>query len=151
MNLTPNVTVEEFTATQHRNINNDLPAVMLATARATCEMVERIRAVLSHLAGRDVPVLISSGYRCLELNRAVGSADSSDHVRAMAVDFKAPAFGTPFQIASVLAPRVGELGVGQLIHEFGSWVHVSTRLPDKQINRIITISKAGTDVGVLEV
>lgn len=66
----------------------------------------------------------------------------------MAVDFKAPGFGTPYDIAKALAPKVGELGIGQLIHEFGSWVHVSTRRPSNEVNRIITISSRGTEVGI---
>jgi hypothetical protein len=31
---------------------------------------------------------------------------------------------------------------------FGTWVHVSTRIPDKIINRIITIDKDGTRAGI---
>jgi hypothetical protein len=42
------------------------------------------------------------------------------------------------------------LGIGQLIYEFESWVHVSTRIPDKIINRIITINKRGVSAGILE-
>jgi hypothetical protein len=67
----------------------------------------------------------------------------------MAADMVAPVFGTPLKIASTLAPYVDQLGVGQLIHEYGRWVHLSTRTPDKTLNRIITISGAGTFVGVL--
>ena len=58
------------------------------------------------------------------------------------------------QIARALAPLVDVLGIGQLIYErFGStsWVHVSTRVPDKRVNRVITITSAGTQLGVQEV
>ena len=153
MNLSPHFTVEEFTASDtaaRRGIDNSLPATMLPQAQRTCEMMERIRARLSRMMGREVPIVITSGYRCLELNRAIGSSDSSDHVRGMAVDFKAGRFGTAYQVARLLVPLVDELEIGQLIHEYGSWVHVSTRRPDKQINRIITISRRGTEVGVVE-
>lgn len=153
MNLTPHFTVEEFTASdvaERRTIDNSLPATLLLEAQRTCEMMERIRARLARLTGQEVPIVITSGYRCLELNRAIGSADSSDHVRALAVDFKAGRFGSAFQISKLLAPLVGELEIGQLIHEYGSWVHVSTRRPDKQLNRIITISRRGTEVGIVE-
>jgi hypothetical protein len=82
----------------------------------------------------------------------VGGVATSDHVKAMAADIRAPAFGTPYEIACELAPRVSVLGIGQLINEFAdspnAWVHVSTRLPDKAINRIITIGRHGTEVGV---
>jgi hypothetical protein len=84
------------------------------------------------------------------LNRAIGSGDTSDHRKAMAADFRAPSFGTPLQVCKALAPVVSVLGIGQLILEFNSWVHVSTRPSDKIINRIITISKAGTQAGIVE-
>lgn len=153
MNLTEHFTAAEFTASDtalRLGIDNGLPATLLPEATRTCEMLERIRSRLTRLAGVPVPVVITSGYRCLALNRAIGSADSSDHVRAMAVDFKAGRFGTAYQVAKLLAPLVGELQIGQLIHEYGAWVHVSTRRPDKQINSIITISRRGTEVGIVE-
>lgn len=151
MKLSAHFTAEEFTASDtaaRLGINNELPASMLVAATATCEMLERIRDHLSRRAGHPVPIILTSGYRCMELNAAIGSGSTSDHPRALAADFKAPAFGTPYQVAAELAAHVSELDIGQLIHEYGSWVHVSTRRPDKQINRIITISKAGTQAGV---
>ncbi|HYF18680.1 MAG TPA: D-Ala-D-Ala carboxypeptidase family metallohydrolase [Ramlibacter sp.] len=154
MNLSPHFTLAEFTVSQlakRRGIDNALPPDLLPAAMNTAQLLERIRARLSHLAGRDIPLRVTSGYRCVELNRALGSGDGSDHVRAMAADFVAPAFGTAFQVASALEPVVDELQLGQLIHEFGDWVHVSTRVPANPVNRVITISAAGTRPGVLEV
>jgi zinc D-Ala-D-Ala carboxypeptidase len=154
MHLSPHFTVDEFTASDtaaRRSIDNHLPASMLVAAGQTCDMLERIRAHLSRAAGRDVPILLTSGYRCPSLNAAIGGAPASDHVFGRAVDFKAPSFGSAFEVASALAPHVVELGIGQLIHEFGAWVHVSTRVPPLPVNRIITISKAGTVAGIQEV
>ena len=45
-----------------------------------------------------------------------------------------------------LAPLVSVLGIGQIILEGvkgKQWVHVSTRSPEKAINRVITITDAG--------
>lgn len=154
MNLTKHFTLEEFTASEtatRRGIDNALPTALQATAVQTCELMERIRAELGRLAGRDVPIIVTSGYRSSLLNVAIGSGAGSDHPRAMAVDFKAPKFGTPFEIATALAPVVSQLGIGQLIHEFGTWVHVSTRKPERAVNRIITISARGTEAGIRRV
>lgn len=151
MKLTAHFTLEEFTASEtaaRRGIDNTLPPALQQTAVDTCEMMERIRTQLARLAGREIPIVVTSGYRSAALNVAIGSGPGSDHPRAMAVDFKAPAFGTPFEVATALAPLVSEIGIGQLIHEFGSWVHVSTRRPAKEVNRIITISARGTVAGV---
>ena len=37
-----------------------------------------------------IPFIPNSGYRCLELNRAIGSSDRSQHVQGKAVDFEIP-------------------------------------------------------------
>lgn len=155
MNLTEHFTVHEFVRSheaKRRRIDNSLPATLLPAAQRTLELLERIRTTLCHLAGRPVPIFISSGYRCLALNRAIGSHDTSDHVNAAAADFEAPAFGDAFQIATTLASRVDELQIGQLIYEFGrdGWVHVSTREPERPINRVITINHGGKFVGVVQ-
>lgn len=144
----------EFTrsATAARmGIDNTLPADLLPAARATAEMMERIRRYLSSRAGREIAINLTSGYRCPKLNAAVGSGPGSDHPKAMATDFEAPGFGTPTEVARALAPMVTMLDIGQLINEYpdrDGWVHVSTRLPDKSVNRIITITARGTSVGV---
>lgn len=149
--LTANFSLAEFTASdtaRRQHIDNTLPDALRVTAVQTCSMMERIRARLCTLAGREIPIAVTSGYRCAALNSAIGSVATSDHPRAMAVDFKAPAFGTPYEISKALAPLVSELGIGQLIHEFGTWVHVSTRRPSSDVNRIITISSHGTVAGI---
>lgn len=141
MKLTQHFTVEEFTASStaaRLGIDNSLPATMLPQAQATAEMMERIRSFLSERAGEDIPVSPSSGYRCPALNRAIGSSDTSDHPKMMAVDFRAPKFGSPLAVCRALVPHMTELGIGQLIYEH-TWVHVSSRAPDKAINRVLTV------------
>ena len=145
MNLSINFTLEEFTASdlaKRKGIANTLPKDLMAEAGKTCQMMEDILNFL----GR--PIVITSGYRSIELNQAVGSSDRSDHVKAMAIDFKCPEFGTPYQIAMALKANIDALGIGQIIYEFGSWIHVSTRTPTKTVNRVITIDKAGTRLGI---
>jgi len=143
--MTPHFSLEEFTASDtaaRLGIDNRLPDELRENALKTLEMMERIRF---HI---DAPITITSGYRCKALNGVIGSKPGSDHTLAFACDFKAPKAGTPFQIAASLAPVFKIIGIGQLILEFGTWVHVSTRIPDKVINRIITIDKDGTRAGI---
>jgi uncharacterized protein YcbK (DUF882 family) len=131
-------------------INNDLPIELLAEAKKTADMMEAIRGYLSDRLAKPCPVIITSAYRCPQLNKAIGSSETSDHIKMMACDFKAPAFGSPYDICRELAPAMSMLGIGQIIYEFESWIHVSTRIPDKVINRIITINKDGTHAGIVE-
>lgn len=146
MKLSDHFTLEEFTASDtavRLGLDNSVPPELMANALAAAAMMERIRDALG-----AKPIIVTSGYRSPAVNKAVGSGPGSDHPKAMAWDFKCPAYGTPYEICQHLAPLVSVLDIGQLIHEFGRWVHVSTRTPDKLLNRIITISAAGTEVGI---
>lgn len=153
--MTPHFTLEEFTASRtarNSGLDNSLPDNLQAAAQNTLAMMERIRAFLSTQAGHDVPILIQSGYRSPELNAAVGGTLNSDHISASAVDWRAPSFGTPYQIAMALASDLDNLGIGQLINEFPDgqgWVHTSTNSPLSAINKIITVAHSGTVPGIV--
>lgn len=151
MKLSAHFSLAEFTdsdTARRLGIDNSLPAELLGEAMNTAALMERIRLFLTERAGKDIGVLPSSGYRCLALNRAIGSKDSSDHVKMMAIDFRAPTFGTPFEVCQALVPVVDSLHIGQLIYEH-TWIHVSTRQPDKQLNRILTVQGSGYVCGVV--
>lgn len=152
MNLSQHFTLEEFTdsdTARRLGIDNSLPNVYLPVAEQTAQMMERIRHHLSYLNKGEVPVIITSGYRCLRLNAAIGSAPTSDHTRALAVDFRAPAFGSPLKICRALQPVMDQLGIGQMIYEH-TWVHVSRRDPDKVINKVLTVNGSGYVAGIVE-
>ena len=150
MNLSTHFTLAEMTASatgQRLGINNTPPPEHLAKLTLTAEMLERVRGALA------APVIVTSGYRSMRLNVAVGGVTSSDHARGQAADIVAPGFGTPYEVAKKLAPMVSVLGIGQLILEGikgKQWVHVSTRMSDKPANRVITITDAGAQLGIQE-
>ena len=116
-------------------------------------MLERIRSHLSDLKGSTVPIIVQSGYRSEALNRAVGGSPRSDHMQALAADIRAPGFGRAVDVARALEPVADELGIGQLINEFpdtgNGWVHVSLQSPDREINAVITVTRAGTVPGII--
>ena len=145
MKLSAHFSLDEFTQSntaERLNIDNSLPPELLQTAQNTADMMERIRLALG-----GKPILITSGYRCPDLNKAIGSGPGSDHPKAMAVDFKCPEFGTPYEVARFLAQQMTGLGIGQLIYE-QTWVHVSTRHPDKAVNTILTMRKGAYSPGI---
>ncbi len=150
MRLTPHFTLAELTASTtaaRLGLDNTPPPELLPRLIYTAEMLERIRTTLA------APVIVTSGYRGPEVNRAVGGVSSSDHTQGHAADIVAPAYGTPYQVAKALAPLVSVLGIGQLILEGikgKQWVHVSTRVPEKTANRVITITDAGAQLGIQE-
>ena len=148
MNLSPHFTLAELTASnkaKQLGIDNTPPPELLPRLIRLAEMLERIRTTLG------VPIIITSGYRCRALNMAVGGVTSSDHAQGNAADIVAPGYGTPYDVAKLLAPLVSTLGIGQLILEGvkgKQWVHVSTRIPEKASNRIITITDKGAELGI---
>lgn len=150
MNLSLHFTLAELTASNKAaqlGIDNTPPPEHAAKLVLTAEMLERVRALL------QCPVIVTSGYRCMKLNVAVGGVTSSDHARGQAADIVAPGFGTPYEVAKKLAPHVSTIGIGQLILEGikgKQWVHVSTRMADKPSNRVITITDAGAELGIQE-
>ncbi len=150
MKLTEHFTLEELTASNKAatlGIDNTPTPELMPHLVALAEMLERIRA---HLG---VPVIVTSGYRSKALNKAVGGVTSSDHSNGGAADIVAPGFGTPYQVAKALAPMLDVLEVQQLILEgIGGkqWVHISNRTPAKAVNRVITITDAGAQLGIVE-
>ena len=99
----------------------------------------------------NCPVVVTSGYRCQTLNQAVGGATTSDHPQGHAADIISPRYGTATELANALAPLVSVLGIGQLILEGvrgRQWVHVSTHVPEKATNRVLTITDAGVVQGI---
>lgn len=144
MKLSAHFNLAEFEATSHREYldSNRVPDGMMGNLRDLVAVLERVRMTLCGEAGRDVPIVILSGYRCPPLNRAVGGSTHSHHMLAAAADWIAPRFGTPLEVCRFLAPRVEALGIGQLIHEYGAWVHLGV-LPVKPINRVLTYRTGG--------
>lgn len=150
MKLTEHFTLAELTASNKAaqlGLDNTAPPELVPCLVLVAEMLERVRSTL------NVPITVTSGYRSPEVNRAVGGVTSSDHTQGYAADIVAPGFGTPYAIAKMLAPMLSVLGIGQLILEGvkgKQWVHVSTRVPSKVANRVITITDAGAELGIQE-
>lgn len=68
------------------------------------------------------PIKVNSGYRCLKLNKAVGSKQGSQHVKGEAVDITAGSKSENVKLFEIL--RL--MDFDQLINEKDfSWIHVS--------------------------
>lgn len=123
-----------------KGIDNSCPTpAIIATASKTAVKMEKVRVVLG-----NKPILINSWIRCLQLNRALGSKDDSQHVKGEAVDFICPAFGTPTDICKELVKQKVLLNWDQLILEH-SWVHISwSALPNaQQRGQVLSLLSSG--------
>ena len=120
MKLSAHFALDEFTrsdyATRH-GIDNTPPGFVLTNLRMLAARLERVRLILG------TPLLITSGYRCPLLNRAIGGSTTSAHVGGLAADFISPEYGNAFAVARAIEANGDEIDFDQLIYE-GGWVHV---------------------------
>lgn len=118
MRLSPHFDLSEFTESmtvRERGILNDPGPSELQNLIDLChEVLEPLRAILA------CTITISSGYRCLKLNRAVGSKDDSQHVKGQAADIKVPGM-TPKEVFEKIGSGIP---FDQCILE-PTWVHIS--------------------------
>lgn len=153
MKLTQHFTLAELTRSttaQRLGLDNTPPPELIPRLVRTAEMLERVRSTLR------APVIVTSAYRSPAVNAAVGSRSTSDHTQGHAADIVAPMFGTPTEVARLLAPLVSVLGIGQIIleqvtirGELKQWVHLSTHEPERPVNRILTVTDAGPVPGIV--
>jgi len=84
---------------------------------------------------RNVYLVISSGYRSPNLNKAIGSTSKrSAHLYGLAADFKATTL-TPKQVLEFIDTHCKDLVFDQLIEEFGRWVHIGIIKPNTNETR----------------
>lgn len=136
--LTPNFSKREMTRSDtaiRLGIRNVPNAQEWAYIKYTAEWLEKIRA---YVGGRAI--VVSSCFRCAEVNRRVGGSSSSAHCFGLAVDFDIVGY-TSAQTANVLKEMKmkGLLNYDQNILEFpklgaGAWVHLGFK-PNGRGNR----------------
>lgn len=87
-------------------------------------LIEKILDPLREAYGK--PIIVDSGYRCPQLNAAVGGAASSQHVKGEAADIRTLT-DTPAENRKLFDLIIKlKLPFDQLINEHGfNWVHVS--------------------------
>ena len=91
-------------------------------------------------------------YRCLALNRALKSKDSSQHVKGQAVDIEIAGIGN-YDLAEWV---MNNLDFDQLLLEFyypgqptSGWVHISYVSENQNRNQVLTINRNGVFTGLL--
>lgn len=131
--LTKHFTLEEFSfssTAKSRGINNTVPLQFIPSLRNLCEKVlEPLREQVKE------PVIISSGYRCPALNKAVGGKNTSQHMKGEACDISMEDKAKLRKWFAILMD--GDFD--QLIFERNRrtghcWIHVSCK-PDTSLNR----------------
>ena len=136
MKLTEHFTLAEFerSATAARlHIDNRVPAELVPNTRNLCEQV--LEPLREHF---QEAVYVTSGYRCPQLNKAVGGVANSQHMRGEAADICPIVGGRPDSTSPEARRRLREWAewimdncpFDQLLRERRGnsfWIHVSLR------------------------
>ena len=125
MQLSNNFRLSEFTRSdtaKRLGIENECSSV-----EQVLNLAYLCHTVLQPLRDRFGPIRINSGYRCPELNKAVGGAHNSQHMKGEAADIYLPSVDKGLEYLAFLKtlPAVDELiweGKGNT-----HWIHVSAR------------------------
>lgn len=118
--LSEHFSLEEFVrsdAAARLGIDNTPSESIIRNLGVIAALLEEVRAKL------DAPLIISSGYRCAQLNFSIpGSSKSSAHVLGYAADFHVQGM-SPFELCSRVSAMA--LPFDELIYEYQSWCHLS--------------------------
>lgn len=129
--LSSHFSLEELCTTNNKKFakkNLDEAKQNIAEMECLAYFAEQIRAFIK------VPMLVSSGFRCYDLNKAVGGVNTSQHLVFRAIDFvpKGMSIDECFDVL-----RNSQLVYNQLIKERSGnsvWIHVG--MGDKRENLI---------------
>lgn len=123
MRLSKNFMLREFvnsTTASRKGIDNKPTEVHLSNLK------KLIDNIIQPIRDRIGPIRISSGYRSVALNRAIGGSSRSQHCKGMASDIQ---FVRDNQMDNKIiydAVLEMDLDFDQMINEFNySWIHIS--------------------------
>ncbi|MDD0976854.1 D-Ala-D-Ala carboxypeptidase family metallohydrolase [Pseudomonas fontis] len=117
MYLSPHFTLDEMIVSQtasREGIDNTPSPQVVRNLRRLTQTLEQVRSLVG------CPIVVSSGYRSLALNRRIGGSSTSAHIKGLAADISAVRFS-----ARELAQRLAssDLVFDQMIYEYDGWVH----------------------------
>ena len=122
MNLTPHFTLEELACTNNtglKNTNLEAAKKQMGKMYQLAGFAERVREIVGK------PLIINSGYRCVQLNNVLKGSLTSQHLLAEAIDIKVKGKTANDLFQMIVA---SDLKYDQLILEKvgqAQWVHVS--------------------------
>ena len=132
MKLSEHFTLAELTKTSVK-IDNVPNEEQVKNLRRLCKWLERLRKKWNDLYGDgDDPIIINSGFRSPEVNKAVGGATLSNHLTGCAVDIRCIGIEQALRYAAIL------LDISDLNHEdfdeliierkgYSYWIHFAVR------------------------
>jgi len=132
MRLSEHFTLAELTKTK-TGIENVPNEEQVENLKRVCRWLEQLRRRWNNLYGDgDDPIIINSGFRSAEVNRAVGGAPTSNHLTGCAVDIRVCGIEQLLRYAVILLDISDESKEDfdeLLIEKKGSvmWLHFAVR------------------------
>lgn len=118
-----------------RNIDNTIPDDLLPNALYTAWWLQTLRDRLCSHFEKNMPVIITSGYRSKALNSVMpGASKTSMHMQALAADIRVPGLTTR-ELTLFILEHMDDCEYDQIIDEYGRWVHIGLR-PEGVFNRM---------------
>ena len=115
------------------NIDNVPNEAQVENLRRVCRWLERLRRRWNDKYGDgDDPIIINSGFRSPEVNKAVGGVPTSNHLTGCAVDIRCIGMEQALRYAAILldiSDQSGEDYDELLIEQKGRviWIHFAVR------------------------
>lgn len=136
MNLTMHFTLEEMIHSDYaekHGISNSPSQIIIDNLKMLCVLIlEPLRYTL------DKPIIINSGYRCKELNKAVGGVTDSHHLQGLAADIN---FNSETELKKMLITLKDNTHLDLALIErskSSKWLHVQLPLKGRPPRRRIT-------------
>ena len=143
MKLSQNFSLLEMTRSQlaaRHGIDNKPNDIQLENLKTLAKGMELVRTKLDNL-----PIIISSGFRCEDLNDLLGSKRTSAHIAGLACDFTCDRYSHVGRVFEVLAES--SIPYQQLIYEYSSWIHVAFPPEGEEPRRqTLVIDREGTRI-----
>ena len=149
--LSPHFSLGELTKTSYHTSDGNIPShVAIENLKRICGWLEILRERYnrkygnlslgpgpSDRSGKEIPVLISSGYRSEQVNMKCGGAKGSNHLTGCAVDIRCLGPEQMIRYACLLLDTADENGwvFDELIQEKRGttyWIHFAVRPKDNR-------------------
>ena len=151
LKLSEHFSLAEMTKTSVKTKDGNIPShVHIENLKRVCGWLERLRQRCNlnkkeKIENKDEPIIINSGYRSPQVNKAVGGAPGSNHLTGCAVDIRCKGIEQAIRYAFILldiSEESQELFDELLIEKSSKsiWVHFAVR-PGENRHKVDFLNK----------
>ena len=151
VNLCEHFSLAEMTKTSVKTKDGNIPShVHIENLKRVCGWLEQLRLRCNlnkkeKIKNKDEPIIINSGYRSPQVNKAVGGAPGSNHLTGCAVDIRCKGIEQAIRYAFILLDisEESQEEFDELLIEKSAksvWVHFAVR-PCENRHRVDFLNK----------